>query len=265
MQGLVSAPQNQNIVISSQNLPPECNEEVFRIIKMPLQRVLSKANKQIGFTKELLGVANARGLVFLINEEGYSLSPETLAGTVSWILERQEKKHINCVVIFTLNMTVTDPERGPGGRFWLPIIGPSREGVSMDFLKRLEHAWVTFLGQHLGETIRHFEDQPAEIIGRFANERNNDDDQLQFKDIEQNSATAVLPGRYYWQPQTGIGYFCDHADESVIVLTMLDVRGDELRFSRFELSAAKSSCFVEVPIGAFQERLQLAHSYLPNQ
>jgi hypothetical protein len=98
-------------IVQLQNLPKACQNEWLRLLTLSLQtNVVSKANKQIEWTKERLGIPDAKGILLLANDGNYSFEPYNLVVLVSQILRKlhpdrtPQYSSIHAVAFFSANL-----------------------------------------------------------------------------------------------------------------------------------------------------------------
>jgi len=129
----------------------QINRRLFYKISRSLENSFRKGDKQIGATKEILGCANAYGLLVFLNEELDILSPEVISYRVSELLTKKDGdgrlhyKHITSVWFILENYTVKLKQ----GAKLLPSIvvdGPNavdHQDLSI-ILNELQLAWASF-------------------------------------------------------------------------------------------------------------------------
>ena len=139
-------------VIQSDQLPRELQWELQRIYSEPIRRLIKKANRQIKLTKEYLQLADAKGLLFLLNQEDYSQPPEYLTYAVHQSLV-VDFSSIRNVTVFTTNLAVTSSQIPARSRLWLDYIRDRDNTVDLIFLAKLRDVWARYLSESLGKPV----------------------------------------------------------------------------------------------------------------
>jgi hypothetical protein len=129
----------------------EINQRLFYKISRSLENSFRKGNRQIGATKEILGCANAYGLLVFLNEELDILSPEVISYRVSELLTKRDSdgglryNHITSVWFILENYTLKLKQ---GGKLLPSIVVDGPNAVDhQDFsiiLNELQVAWASF-------------------------------------------------------------------------------------------------------------------------
>lgn len=140
------------MLIQSRDLPIECQLELEQQINRRLRKVITKANRQIRLTKEILGFPNAKGLLLLVSDGNYFLRPDHVLPLVGRIL-RTRFSSINSVVYFTVNSAVDMPNLNRDGLIWIQSVRDNFETVAPEFLSRLRAGWFQHLALKLGVDI----------------------------------------------------------------------------------------------------------------
>lgn len=141
--------------ISLRELPKVCQEELLAVLKSSRKRRLEKANNQIKETKILLGVPDARGVLFLVNDAPTFLPPLDEMNLAARILQSKKPdgnniySHLHWIVYFSVNPKAVTAD-GVGLNFWLPCFREQGDSVTGQFLQELRLAWIRYHGQQLG-------------------------------------------------------------------------------------------------------------------
>jgi hypothetical protein len=147
-QGLVQPFARRTINI--RELPERCRDDVIKIFKNPIERIVKKANRQIRETKEYLSLPDAKGVLLLANDGNYSLETEAVLFLVTKII-RVQFTSINYVAYFTVNMKARVPGLNRDVYVWAMAHGEKEKEFSYDFLNALGDGWIEFLGRKVGQ------------------------------------------------------------------------------------------------------------------
>ena len=147
-------------------LPERKMVELARIPQNRLKSQLSKANKQIKVTRKKLGVPDASGLLFLVNDGLLSLSSETIINLVSDRLIR-DFSGIQGFVYITLNhYSVLDGDPYPR-LLWAPLYHETAPDSLVEFVDTLGSAFGEFLSTHLGPMESTIKTEDRSILGKL--------------------------------------------------------------------------------------------------
>jgi hypothetical protein len=138
--------------IQTKDLPPECQNDLFNLLRQPLKRPIRKANDQIKMTKQHFGLPHAKGLLLLVNDGNYSLESSTVLYLTNRILGNVHSG-INSIVYFTVNMATTIPGLDRDALVWIQAQREGYDPVSEKFLARLAQGWMKFFENKIGETV----------------------------------------------------------------------------------------------------------------
>ena len=83
-------------------MPAWFNQEVLRIFRPPISRILKKANKQIKETKKHYGIKNNKGTIVIVNDGFNSIEPAHILGIITNLLLHSYSS-IDCIVYMTVN------------------------------------------------------------------------------------------------------------------------------------------------------------------
>lgn len=149
--GLVS-PLQATTTINLADLPKACTDDVTSFIKKRLESSLKDANDQIKATRMSLGVPNASGLLFLVNDGNFGLHPGLVQNALSRSLHKFSG--INTVIHFTANMPSTLDGVDRDILFWCAWSAKRfKPPVDSSFLESLQHAWFAHHQCISGEPI----------------------------------------------------------------------------------------------------------------
>lgn len=144
------------------DLPKDCTDDVTSLIKKRLESSLKNANDQIKATKKSLDVADARGLLFLVNDGNFGLHPGLVRNALSRSLHKYSG--INTVIHFTANMGSIMETPDCKVLFWCAwSTKKSKTPVDPEFLQKLKQAWHMHHQQIIGEPIMNFSSDFANL------------------------------------------------------------------------------------------------------
>ena len=133
------------VVVESKDLPERCQRELLDVFRPALRRRILKANKQIRETALALGLPEAKGLLFIVNDGNYALEADAAVYLIGRILGN-ECSSINSVVYLTVNMIASSPLTDKQVFVWVHanrrgIIDP----VDTQFVMKLFELWRAHL------------------------------------------------------------------------------------------------------------------------
>lgn len=152
----------KDVPLSLRGIPPECQQEWIELLAKRIQRVFAKASSQIGATKSLLGLPDAKGVILLASDGNVDLQP---ADVWSLLLRINAKKHpdgsfqysnIDGMTYFNPRMPVSVPALPERAIFWIcGFRKPGDESVA-DFLGQVGTAWHDFLARETGQVVKRY-------------------------------------------------------------------------------------------------------------
>jgi hypothetical protein len=125
----------------------------MRLVETPIRTHLVSANRQIKQTKSALGIPNAKGIVFLVNDGNYSFETNVALHLVGRVLGSKFTS-INSLVYFTVNVVSHTPDAPGPILVW--VHGARQErlpAVDYHFVDDLHAAWRRYLGKAVGRDI----------------------------------------------------------------------------------------------------------------
>jgi hypothetical protein len=153
---LIQKPQpGGKVILQSADLPLSMQWEVFIPAKKILEKVSSKANRQIKATRENLNCPDAKGILLLANDGNRLLELQVLFFLMSHILgvEKSGKRKLSGIdryIYKTINMPSTLPD-GTEANIWAtPWRGDGPDGLE-PFIDRLKEAWFAEIEELVGE------------------------------------------------------------------------------------------------------------------
>jgi hypothetical protein len=144
-------------VIRTAQLPKACAEELLDVFRIPLERVVRKAERQMVATKSALKRPDAIGLLCLANDGNFALDPETTVYLLNRCLENAFPA-IENALLFSANL-ITNIKGGPEDAFlFAGIHFPGRRQIPEALWQKLQRAWHAVLERTFGKKIvnRHF-------------------------------------------------------------------------------------------------------------
>jgi hypothetical protein len=135
------APMWSTVQVELRSLPQDCALELVTLYRERIRRRISKANKQIRSTKQLLGVGNAVGLLVLVHNGDYSVGPESVINLTSRCMNGDLYSNIDNVLYLSDNMLADRPGERVGYQFFIPLFrNPSRR-LPEELRSKLNSNW----------------------------------------------------------------------------------------------------------------------------
>jgi hypothetical protein len=124
-------------------------QELLKIVKAPLQRIVNKANRQIKETKQELGLVGWRGIVVIVNDGFRGLPPGLVMGIIANILAG--KSYSSCdAFIYQTSHYVELPDNPYAVLLWAPSYDDKAGDDLVDFVNDLGRKWRKFAEQEDG-------------------------------------------------------------------------------------------------------------------
>lgn len=124
--------------------------ELFSLLRIPIRRIIEKANKQIKDTKLLLSLTDHRGLVFLVNDAFKSAPPSIVMGIVRSILQEKDRYRSVDSVIYLTNHYVELSENDLANLLWVPIYKGYPSDALVSFVDNLGSQWAAYMEKTIG-------------------------------------------------------------------------------------------------------------------
>ncbi len=156
--GLISREQgkltgNGKLRFETKDLPEPCAAEMFKLFVSPVEKLVTKANKQIKVTKQHYGLPEAKGLLILAVDGNYSMNPNMIIHALAHLLKNQHTG-IDSFICFTPNMRLMTPEVDRQFQFWASgRARPSANAVEPEYLDQIYQGWTSFLEKTTGEEV----------------------------------------------------------------------------------------------------------------
>lgn len=141
------------VVVDSKTLPEKCQIELLDCFSGPLRKRISKANKQLKETLDHFNPTEPKGLLFIVNDGNYSLSPDIARHLIRRILGNDYSK-INSVVYMTANLLGSSPLTERNVLVWAHMTRKAVvQPVDTQFVMSLYDAWHQHVEMARGEPI----------------------------------------------------------------------------------------------------------------
>lgn len=124
--------------------------DLFSILRVPLKRIIEKANKQIKGAKLELGLTNYRGIVFLVNDSFRSAPPGLVRDLIESLLREKERYRSVDAVIYLTNHFVEVSEVAFATLLWAPIYKGYPSDRLVEFVDELGSQWSAFMEVRIG-------------------------------------------------------------------------------------------------------------------
>ena len=141
---------NLSSIFHSAGMPKEYVDDLLRLFRPALGRILKKANKQLKGTKRELSLANTAGILLLINDDFLSLEPQFITPIIHEHITHSYKS-IDASVYLTLNHYVEIPGNNYANLLWIPVYTERTPHWLTDFVNRLGSQWFKFLEAETGK------------------------------------------------------------------------------------------------------------------
>ncbi len=124
--------------------------ELFGILRIPIKRIVEKANKQIRETKLELNLLDHRGLIFLVNDNFRTAPPGLVRDIIRNIVgEKERYRSVDCVIYMT-NHYVELSEVPFATLLWAPIYKGNPSKHLHEFVDWLGAEWSAYMERKIG-------------------------------------------------------------------------------------------------------------------
>jgi hypothetical protein len=136
--------------VDLRSLHPICQSEAVDVLAAPLQEIAKKANRQIGSTKELLGMPSAKGVLWVASDGNADLQPHDVWFLLSRVLSKKAQdgsaqyRHINAVIYFNPRMPVEVPGATAPGLVWFSDSRDPSDAELRNFLQVISESWIQY-------------------------------------------------------------------------------------------------------------------------
>lgn len=132
------------IVIAAEPIPKCCWQDFRDAVSKSIDRVIYKANKQIGQTKIDLKLNKAKGLLLIANDGNYLYSnAEFLKIIIDLMIRKYSNCSLNGFVYFTVNQASYSPESELDQHVWVPSYGKGNNKTLSRFVNDLGEKFLT--------------------------------------------------------------------------------------------------------------------------
>lgn len=157
--------------VQSSRLPADCREEMFSAMAESIQKhVIVSANKQIKSTKELLGLPDAKGLLWVASDGNSDFQPGVVWYLLTRILQKKKESgnpaysNIDGVAYFNPRMPARVPGADKPALLWFSgVRRPETDGQLKECLSLLKDAWPLYVAWAQGVSIENLTSRPEGI------------------------------------------------------------------------------------------------------
>lgn len=150
-------------IFRSTEQPKEYANDLLRLFRPALSRILKKANAQLKETKKELSLSTTSGILLLINDDFLSLEPQFITSIMCEMLTHSYSS-IDAFVYLTLNHYVDIPGNNYANLLWSPVYSERAPDSLTDFVDKLGEHWFQFLELETGKfDNKVVTDDPASI------------------------------------------------------------------------------------------------------
>lgn len=141
--------------------------KIAALYRVPIERQVRKAEKQIFETKRALRRTDAVGLLLLANNNHTALDPWHAWYLINKIMKKSEYPNINAAVLFAGNLGASLP--GHEGRvdYWIEFPRPAGSPVGSAILTAGREAWYRHLGKIFGTSVATMATVDLETLARL--------------------------------------------------------------------------------------------------
>jgi len=148
-------------VMTTHGFSGEFTKKIIDLYKIPIQRVVKKANNQIKETKKALNLPDFKGLLIIANNNHNALDPWHADYILGQILRKPDYSSINTAIYLSADQTSIHPESKKEFGVWIVKHRTQIPGISNDFLEKFRNAWFVHYSNVKGEK-KHFQFQVNE-------------------------------------------------------------------------------------------------------
>ncbi len=131
-----------------------------------MARITKKANRQIKSTRDALGLAHAKGVLWCVNDNFRQVRPKTVVALLSRIL-RGSGSGIDAFIYLT-NHYVEFPGDPYARLVWAPVYRDSDDDSLRDFINWLGRKWFDFCETEVGAADNRIEGDELTLDGGVA-------------------------------------------------------------------------------------------------
>ena len=123
--------------------------EFYRIYRIPLSRIIKKANRQIKQTKQHFSINQPRGILLFVNDSLTSIGPDYIISLAGNILLNSYSS-IDCFIYLTVNRYVEVLGSDLANLVWIPVYSEKAEEFLVESVNTLGREWFDFLEKRIG-------------------------------------------------------------------------------------------------------------------
>ena len=138
-------------------LPEPCQKDVLRIIAKPLRNnIFRKANRQIGATKDIIGMPDAKGVLLVASDGNKDLQPYDVPFFLSTLIDLRtpdgtvQFPHIDAFVYFNPRMPAKIPTTGQMTLIWGTMLRQPDDSTLATFLEVLARLFRVYMQEKTG-------------------------------------------------------------------------------------------------------------------
>lgn len=139
--------------MTTSGFTPAFTDEIMSLYRIPIERRVRKANRQIAETKQALNRPDASGLLLVANNNHTALDPWHAWKLLDDIVKKPDYEHIDAAVLFAGNLGAKFPEHQERVEYWLEFHRESNHPVDIKFLETLRISWFQQLGKMFGSNV----------------------------------------------------------------------------------------------------------------
>ena len=129
--------------------PAWFSDEVIRLFRPPISRILKKANGQIKQTKLHFGASDSTGILVLVNDGFTALEPHFVRDLARSLLMTSYSS-IDCFIYATVNRYVQVNDSDVPRLLWMPYYSERAPDDFHRFVDDLGRRWFAFLDTKIG-------------------------------------------------------------------------------------------------------------------
>jgi hypothetical protein len=131
----------------------EFTSKIAGLYRVPIERQIRKADKQIAETKVALDRPDATGLLIIANNNHTALDPWHAWSLIDEILNKPAYPNINSALLFAGNLGAVVPGHSDRIDYWIEFHRKSGPAVDRNTLSAIRNAWFMHLGKLLDRAV----------------------------------------------------------------------------------------------------------------
>lgn len=132
-------------ILTTEGFSKEYWQKIGDLYRIPIERVVRKADRQIQKTKQAISRQDDRGLLIIANNNHTALSPWHAKHLLEGIFQQPIYTNINNAIYFTANLTASIPGSGQDFDCWIEFKRDFVPSIDQNFLNDLRTAWYKHL------------------------------------------------------------------------------------------------------------------------